>query len=121
MHVMIHWCAQFEHSHLGLSFLVRVIIVMSTTVSPTGLASPPHRPVLRPDLPQPDFVPHVETLSSSQSSPVKFKRIPATLTEIRALPEATSKAVDENFVQNHLSVAHPLQDWSGGTIIVTSW
>jgi hypothetical protein len=84
---------------------------MSTTATPTGLASPPRGPVLRPDLPQPDFVPHVETLSGSQSSPVKFKRIPTTLTEIRALPEATGKAVDENFVQNHLSVPPPRAVW----------
>lgn len=86
-------------------------MIMSTTVAPTGLASPPHGPVLRPDLPQPDFVSHVETLSGSQSSPVKFKRIPTTLTEIRALPEATGKAVDENFVQNHLSVPPPRAVW----------
>jgi len=42
---------------------------------------------------------------------VKLKRIPANLTEIRTLSEATDKTVDQNFAQDHLSVPPPREVW----------
>jgi hypothetical protein len=78
---------------------------MSTTAV-LGLASPLHGPVKLPNLQDP-----IETLGGDQSSPIKQKRIPTTLAEVRTLPEATAKDVDDDFVQNHLSASPSGSVW----------
>jgi hypothetical protein len=65
--------------------------------------SPPREPFKRPD-PDAQAVTSVETqFFDSESSPVKPRKNLDNLKDIRLLPEATDKAVDENFTQDHLS------------------
>jgi hypothetical protein len=70
--------------------------------------SPPQGPVLRPAVP---LLSPLLSAVSSHSSPVKQGVIPTSLKEIRELPEATNKSIDENFAQNHLSVTPPRDIW----------
>jgi hypothetical protein len=72
--------------------------------------SPPRRPLTRPN---PDAVPPVETqIIDNQSSPVKPRKIPDKLDDIRDLPEAIDKSIDQNFTRDHLSdLTNPRQMW----------
>jgi hypothetical protein len=70
--------------------------------------SPPQGPVLRPAVPP---LSPLLSVVSSHSSPVKQGVIPTSLKEIRELPEATNKSINENFAQNHLSVMPPQDIW----------
>jgi len=65
---------------------------------------------------QSDVQSHAATLAETQnfgtqSSPVKSKQIPASLEEIRTLPEATDKSVDDNFTRDHLFQTPPRDVW----------
>jgi hypothetical protein len=57
----------------------------------------PRHPHPRPSLPSSVASP------SLLSSPVKPTRIPTSLVDIKALPEALDKTIDPNFVRDHLS------------------
>ena len=81
-----------------------------TPISQPRQASPPRGPIQRPDT---TAVTEVETQSiDSQSSPVKHRKIPDNVVDIRGLPEATDKSVDKNFTRDHLSnITFPRHTW----------
>ena len=72
--------------------------------------SPPREPFKRPD---PDVVTPVETqIIGSHSSPVKPGKLLDKLVDIRDLPDAIDKSIDQSFTRDHLSdLTFPRQTW----------
>jgi hypothetical protein len=80
-----------------------------------SLTSPSRGPYQRPDIGQASGAEQVETFhstrTSSQSSPVKSRIIPSSISEVRTLSEAVNKDIDTDFAQNHLSEAPGRDVW----------